>query len=156
MTITSSKVRKPKSPLCADHFAKVAKPTRSLGDHQRKPKGTISLRVSEAERAGLEKSAAGIPLSAYVRERLFGKDVTPRRTRGKHPVKDYEALGRVLALLGRSGTPIQLNAALDQIEGGKIIVSTELDDELREACFAIASIRQELIKALGLSADRKQ
>lgn len=142
------------TPNCRSNFSAATHQSKTKANSSPKAKGTISLRVSETERASLEKAAAGIPLSAYVRDRLFGEDVTPRRTRGKHPVKDYEALGRVLALLGRSGTSEHLNAALESVEAGKIIVSTELDDELRQACFMVANLRHDLIKALGLSADR--
>lgn len=137
-------------------FASAARPVRKAARPNTKPNRTVSLRLSEEERALLERDAAGMSLSAHIRERLFGEDAKPRRTRGKHPVKDYEALGRALALLGRSGASEHLNAALDHIEAGDIIVSEGLDDELREACFLIANIRHELIKALGLSADRSQ
>jgi hypothetical protein len=60
----------------------------------------FSLRLSFDERARLEQDASGMALGAYIRERLFGDDAAPRKTRGHFPVKDYAALGRVLAALG--------------------------------------------------------
>ncbi|MEM7504998.1 MAG: hypothetical protein AAF417_23450, partial [Pseudomonadota bacterium] len=62
----------------------------------------ISVRVNREERKKLERDAAGMSLSAYVRERLLGDDLKPRKTRGKFPVKDQQALAQVLGRLGRS------------------------------------------------------
>lgn len=152
MTSYASKIEAARRQNCSGEFASAAQPPIKPSAKRRKPKGTISLRVSAAERATLERAAAGMPLSAYVRERVFGEDVTPRRTRGKHPVKDYEALGRVMAGLGRSGLSQDLNAALSHVEAGRILASAGLDDELRQACADIAAMRRDLITALGLSA----
>lgn len=70
----------------------------------------FSLRLSFEERAQLERDAAGLSLSAYVRERIFdGSKTTPRR-RGKFPVKDQKALASVLAMLGQSRLANNLNA----------------------------------------------
>jgi len=55
-------------------------------DQQKKPT-PFSLRLSFEERARLERDAAGMSLGAYIRERLFGEDAAPRKTRGKFPVK---------------------------------------------------------------------
>ncbi len=56
----------------------------------------FSLRFSFDERGIPEHDAAGKALGAYIRDRLFGDDVTPRTVRGKTPVNDHAALGRVL------------------------------------------------------------
>ena len=47
----------------------------------------VSLRVTPEEKAQLRRDAAGIPLSAYVRDRLLGDNAKPRRGRGKFPVE---------------------------------------------------------------------
>lgn len=154
MTSDGSKRRKMLQGHCSADFAFAARAPDRITAGCNKPKGTISLRVSPAEREALERAAAGTSLSAYVRERLFGETVTPRRTRGKHPVKDYEALGRLLATLGRSGLSERLNAALRQVEEGRIIVSAGLEEELRLSCTLVAEMRRDCVKALGLSADR--
>ena len=57
-------------------------------------------------------------LGAYIRERLFGEDAAPRKTRGKFPVKDHEALGRVLAALGSSRLSSQPQPARQSGEHG--------------------------------------
>ena len=90
----------------------------------KKPKETkltpFSLRLTFEERAQLEQDAADMALGAYIRERLFGEDVAPRKTRGKAPVKDYEALGRVLGALGSSRLSSNLNQLAIQHKGGAI------------------------------------
>ena len=62
----------------------------------------FSLRLSFEERAALEEAAGGMPLGAFIREKLLGGALTPRRTRGHAPVKDHQALGQVLGELGHS------------------------------------------------------
>lgn len=78
----------------------------------------FSLRLSFEERARLEDDAAGISLGAYIRERLLGEDAEPRKTRGKFPVKDHEALGRVLAALGSSRLSSNLNQLAKAVNTG--------------------------------------
>lgn len=101
---------------------------------------TLTLRISPEERARLEREAAGMPLSAYVRERVFGPDAKPRRTRGKAPVKDHVKLAGVLRRLG------QLNLTQD-------FTSTDLCPDtqyaIRRACADIAAMRRDLLAALG-------
>ena len=57
----------------------------------------FSLRLSFQERAQLERDAAGKSLGAYIREELFGKNVTPRRAARKLPIKDHEERRDALA-----------------------------------------------------------
>jgi hypothetical protein len=77
---------------------------------------------------------------------------TPRRTRGKHPVKDHEALGRLLAELGRSRIANNLNQLARAANSGSLPVTPEVEADLIEACEEVAALRGELIKALGLPA----
>lgn len=108
----------------------------------------FSLRLTFEERAQLEQDAAGMALGAYVRERLFGDNVTPRKTRGKFPVKDHEALGRVLAALGASRVSNNLNQLAKAVNTGSLPVTPETELDLTEACAAIQEMRRELLSAL--------
>ena len=65
----------------------------------------FSLRLTYEERALLQAAAKGRPLGAYIRERLLGDDAAQRKRQGNSPVKDHEALGRVLGALGSPGCP---------------------------------------------------
>lgn len=110
----------------------------------------FSLRLTFDERARLEKDAAGLPLGAYIRERLFDEKAQPRRTRGKFPVRDHEALARVLAELGRSRLASNLNQLARAANTGSLPVTPETEEDLARACATVAEIRRELLRALGV------
>ena len=61
----------------------------------------FSLRLTYEERARLDAERGDMPLGAHIRKVLFGDDAAPRRRRGNSPIRDKEALGRVL---GRSAS----------------------------------------------------
>lgn len=109
----------------------------------------FSLRLTFEERAALEKKAAGMALGAYIRERLLGEDAAPRRTRGKFPVKDHQALGRVLATLGQSRLSSNLNQLARAANTGSLPVSPDTEEALQAACAEVAALRAELLRALG-------
>lgn len=109
----------------------------------------FSLRLSFDERGILEHDAAGQALGAYIRERLFGEDVTPRTTRGKFPVKDQAALGRVLGALGASRLSANLNQLAKAVNTGSLPVTPETEEELRKACAAVIAMREDILTALG-------
>ena len=109
----------------------------------------FSLRLTYEERARLEAEADGKLLGAYIRERLLGDDVAPRTRRGNSPVKDKEALGRVMGALGASRLSSNLNQLAKAVNTGSLPVTPETEDELREACREIAELRADLLKALG-------
>lgn len=109
----------------------------------------FSLRLTFEERARLERDAAGMSLGAYIRSRLFGDDVPPRRTRGKFPVKDKAALAKVLAALGASRLSQNLNQLARAVNIGALPVTPETDADLRDACRAVVDMRDELLRALG-------
>lgn len=117
-----------------------------------KPPAPFSLRLTFEERARLERDAAGMSLGAYIRGRLFGEAVAPRKTRGKVPVKDHAALGRVLGALGGSRLSQNLNQLARAVNTGSLPVTPETERDLREACATVAQLRAELMRALGASA----
>lgn len=109
----------------------------------------FSLRLTFEERARLEKEAAGMALGAYIRSRLFDRTEAPRRTRGKFPVKDHEALGRVLGALGASRLSNNLNQLAKAVNTGSLPVTPETKEILFDACNEILLMREELLRALG-------
>lgn len=111
----------------------------------------FSLRLTFEERARLDRDAAGMTLGAYIRGRLFGETANPRKTRGRQPVKDHEALGRVLGALGGSRLSQNLNQPAKAVNTGSLPVTPETERDLSEACAAVALIRSELMRALGAS-----
>jgi hypothetical protein len=128
------------------NFNKIAAPE---ADTSKKCPPPFSLRLTYEERARLEAEADGKPLGAYIRERLLGDDVAPRTRRGNSPVKDKEALGRVMGALGASRLSSNLNQLAKAVNTGSLPVTPETEEELREACREIAELRADLLKALG-------
>lgn len=118
----------------------------------RKRQAPFSLRLTFEQRARLEADAAGMSLAAYIHWRLFDPDQPPPRQRGKAPVKDQEAIARVIGLLGQSRIANNLNQLARQANLGTLPVTPDTEAALAEAAADIAAMRAMLVKALGLEA----
>ena len=116
-----------------------------------KPKN-LTLRLSPEERTQLEREAAGMGLSSYVRQKVFDDAATPRRTRGKFPVKDHVALAQVLGRLGRSELARAIGGLLLAVEDQRLHLSDDQDRLLRSISDDVTFIRTNLLKALGQKA----
>lgn len=66
------------------------------------------VRISDVERAMLERRAGNQPLSAYVRAQLFGDNAQKRRAVRRPKTNDAE-FAKALALLGQSRFSSNLN-----------------------------------------------
>lgn len=110
----------------------------------------VTLRLKPDERELLENRAGDLTLSAYMRLCLFGDDIPTQRTRGKQPVKDYQALGQLLGVMGRSNLANNLNQLSKAVNQGNLPLSRDAEMHLKQAAFEIAAMRLILIKALGL------
>lgn len=120
-------------------------------ERRSKPKtpAPFSLRLSREERNELEQAAAGTPLGTFIRQKLFDGDLTPRRTRGRSPVKDHTALAQVLAALGRSRLSSNLNQLAKAAHLGALPVAPEVENNLVDACEQVRGMRKALMQALG-------
>ena len=121
-------------------FYKAAKP---------KAPSPFCVRLSDEEKARLRADAGGRPLGAYVRDRLFGEAAQKRRISRK-PKVDDEALGRVLAALGQSRLSSNLNQIAKGVNTGTLPLTPDVEADMRKACEAVAAMRRDLVKALGL------
>lgn len=110
-----------------------------------------SVRFTEAERADVERAAAGMSLSDYIRGRVLDPERAPPRRRNKAPVKDYTALAKVLALLGVSHIPNNLNQLARASNSGSLVLTPDIEVRLHDALDHIAEIRALIIRALGRS-----
>lgn len=119
----------------------------------RKTTPRVTLRLTEDELAKLQGLSAGMSVSVYIRQCLFGKEVAPRKVRGKAPVKDYEALAQVLGLVGQSRMANNLNQLAYHANIGALVMDEATEQEIKEACATIAYIRVKLIEALGLQKE---
>lgn len=128
-------------------FNKLAK------DQRPKYPPPFSLRFTFDERAKLDMLRGSMPLGRYIREQLLGDDAAPRKKRGRYPVKDQEALGRVLGALGSSRLSQNLNQLARASNSGSLPVSPDVEEELRQACADVKAMREELLRALGSLSD---
>lgn len=114
---------------------------------------TLSFRVTPVERAYLEDKAAGLPMSAFLKDRLLGDATKPRRACGKRPIKDFDALARILGKLGRADLPNRMARLILAIEEGRALIDDDLVAELRASIADITLMRRDLVQALGLKSD---
>ncbi len=106
------------------------------------------------ERARLESEAGTLPLGAYIKLKLLSEGEVPaHRLRPRRPLKDQEALGQLLALLGRARLANNLNQLAHAANTGSLPVTPDTLTAIREACAEVAFMRQELLRALGQRSD---
>lgn len=128
---------------------------RGQSNSDKKPSPRVTLRLTEDELDRLKKAAAGVSISSYIRGKLFGKDVSLRKTRRRNPVKNEKALAQVLGKLGQSRIANNLNQIAYEANCGSLLIDEETEREIKLACARIAWIRVMLIEALGLEAKGK-
>lgn len=124
---------------------------KQAGSKAEKPKypPPFSIRFTFEERARLDAERGRKALSAHIRERLLGDDVSPRKKPGNSPIRDAEALGRVLGALGGSRLSNNLNQLAKAVNTGSLPVTPETEADLVEACQEIKALRADLLRALG-------
>ena len=113
------------------------------------PLHPLSLRVTFEEKANLEKAAAGMSLSAYMRWKLFDPNSPPKR-RGKSPVKGHRALAQLLALLGQTRLANNMNQLAKAANSGSLPFTPETEEAIVTAAREVAEMRALLIKALDI------
>lgn len=122
--------------------------------HPEKPKKQypkpVSVRFTDEERIELERKAGNLTLSSYIRSQCVGDVAAPDRTKGKRPVKDQEALGRVLGALGKSHLSNNVNQLAKAVNNGTLDLQDDTESAILKAAYDIAYIRMTLVKALGL------
>ncbi len=113
----------------------------------------FSIRFDDHERALLDRGSGKLSWAAYIRQRLFGDCVDPKRLksgkRREHSV-DKVALAKALGLLGQSRLSSNLNQIARAANIGTLPVTPELVEELHEACTDVRAMRNALMSALGL------
>lgn len=110
----------------------------------------FSLRLTIEERSRLEYDAGDQPIGAYIRSKLFDGAQPRQRRRQKRPVKDHQALGKLLGELGKSRLANNLNQLAKAANSGSLPVTSDTQKALNDACADIRWLRQSLMEALGL------
>ncbi len=128
-----------------------AKPGQSQLKSDRRAPPPFSLRLTFEERARLERDAGDMPLGAYIRSKLFDQPAGDRHPRrAKRPVKDQQALASVLGELGKSRIANNLNQLAKAANSGSLLLTSETEKSLQEACAGVQWLRTTLMQALGL------
>lgn len=109
----------------------------------------FSIRFTFEERARLDAARGRSSLAEHIRERLFEDGAAPRKKPGNSPVKDAEALGRVLGALGGSRLSNNLNQLAKAVNTGSLPVTPETEADLVDACREVKALRADLLRALG-------
>lgn len=110
-----------------------------------------SVRFTAEERARIERHAAGMSLSDYIRMRVLGPECPQPRHRNKTPVKDHTALAKALALLGASRIPNNLNQLARASNSGSLALTPDTARELRDSLRYVSEIRDAILAALGMA-----
>lgn len=113
----------------------------------------FSVRFSDQERAYLERKAGRKPLGTYIRDELLGDFQTTRKKVQPTPTTDYELLGRIVGLLGKSELAANLCVLATAAESGALYVDEETKTEIFSARADIRDMRLLLLKGLGLKPE---
>ena len=109
----------------------------------------FSLRLTQEERAELERRAGTKPLGQFIREQCLGKGAKPRCGKRRHAKVDHALAAKALALLGGSRLASNMNQIAKAAHIGALPVTPELSADLDEACSDIQAMRKMLMQALG-------
>ena len=112
----------------------------------------ITFRPTDEERAMLKADAGGMSQSAYIRKCLFGKKAAKRVV----PEADRVLLAQILAKLGETRIPNNLNQIAYHANCGSLLLDDVTVEEINEACLHVAWMRTQLIEALGLMDKSKK
>ena len=125
-------------------------PSRKTGARRRAP---VSIRLSEPERAELATRAGTVPVSTYIKRVLFGDGGVPPRRETRRITPEREALGCLLAALGKSQLGNSLARLAKLAETGALYCDPETLAGLRRASDDLRAMRAMLMQALGKETD---
>lgn len=120
----------------------------TTGESKEKKKALspVTVRYSENERRLLKRFAGDASLSVYIRACTLKND----RRHNSTPIKDKEALGRVLGLLGQSRIANNLNQIAKAANSGSLLLDEETILKIEQSYLHVCSMRNHLMAALGL------
>jgi len=125
-----------------------------IGGGRRPP--PFSLRLTQDERAELERMAGSMSLSSCIKARLFDSEAPAPRRRRRRGVKDERALRQLLAMLGSSRLSQNMNQLAKAAHVGNLPLRDEVERDLNKACGDIQMMRVILMRALGIPIKDKE
>ena len=114
---------------------------------RKKRRSPLTIRLTDEQWEDLEHLSQGVSYGAYAKDCMFNK----KRASKRSAVQDYEILAHVLAALGQTELFGKLDKLIEQSQQGTLDLSTNAEFELGLACACVIEMRDNLIKALGLS-----
>ena len=108
----------------------------------------IAFRVTHEERDALVALAGRDGLGKFIRDQL-PIDLR-RRRRAIEPARHSAHFASVLAELGQSELSATLHELLEAVHLGAMPVTPETEALIRDACYAVLSMREALVHALGI------
>lgn len=133
-------------------FVKVAGAKTSTGKKRKRP-APFAIRLSDEERAILQRKAGKRSIGAYVRETVLGDEQAARRKGAAKPAIDSVLLGQVLGKLGKSEQVECLFLLLVAAEKNRVNMSEKDRAALHDACADMREVRAALMSALGLRGE---
>ncbi len=115
----------------------------------------VSVRLTEQERALLERVAAKQSLSSFMRECALmqaGQAPKPRKEQ-QRPTEQKVQLAQILALLGASDIFRSMSTFAKLSEQGALPLSEETESQIQNACSNIKQIKTLLMRALRVKED---
>lgn len=115
----------------------------------------VSVRLTEQERALLERVAAKQSLSSFMRECALtqaGQAPKPRKEQ-QRPTEQKVQLAQILALLGASDIFRSMSTFAKLSEQGALPLSEETELQIQNACSNIKQIKTLLMRALRVKED---
>ncbi len=116
-----------------------------------KREAPFSLRLTFEERERLQRSAGSMPLAAYIKSLLFAEDAPRYRRARRSVVADEKALAELLATLGASRVPNNLNQLAKAANSGNLYFDHDTKLAIKRACDDVTNMRLLLMRALGIS-----
>jgi len=114
----------------------------------RKPKAKpFCIRLTDDERAELEKQAGKLPLGTFARKQLLGSKAVPRKkhSRVRHPKVSDKNLALVMALFGDQRISSNLNQLARHANMGTMDFDDYTLEQIQEACAAMIAVRNYLL-----------
>ncbi len=115
----------------------------------------VSVRLTEQERALLERVAAKQSLSSFMRQCALmqaGQAPKPRKEQ-QRPTEQKVQLAQILALLGASDIFRSMSTFAKLSEQGALPLSEETESQIQQACSNIKQIKTLLMRALRVKED---
>lgn len=114
----------------------------------------VSIRFTPDEKQSLEAAAAGEALGPYIKRCVLKQHRIKRKPQPKAQTHQQETIARTLRRLGHSGIYGVLHSLILAVEEQRLKLGDSQEDDLRHAALEVIAMRNDLVTALGLQADK--